>query len=149
MPWIDRRPFDRAGTLTILSVSLLHLYQGGMLLTQAHAVTATPLLALRDVLDGIGLHTHDTLGALLLATALVALAGAFHKIGWPRILFFVPQHFVLGVMALGGVWATFLGHYLDGTVIPWQHISADQAPMTALFLAHTAAILRRCWDPSG
>jgi hypothetical protein len=147
---IDRTAWRRAGTLTIVSVCLLHLYQSVMLGIDSAAVGATPLLALRDVLHAAHLYwphkSHLILAVVLAVSAVTATAGALLSVGQARIWLLMPQHFLLGVMAGGGVWAAWIGRYLDGTVIPWAHISADQAPIMALFLAHTAAILRRCWD---
>jgi hypothetical protein len=137
-----------ASTLTLLSVAALHLYQGAMSLAFESAMGATQLLAVRDVLQAYGLSAgHIAVGMILVISALMSAVGAAYRIGRARMLLFVPQHFLLGVMTGGGVWATVAGHYLDRTVIPWQHISVGEAPTAALLLAHTAAVLYRCWSP--
>lgn len=138
-------PFMRLSTTVICGISLLHLYQGGMMLASPHAIGATPLLALRMVIHLFGLrHSHEWLGVGLIISALVAIAAAFGRVGRARIWALTPQHLVLGIEAAGGIWATAIGRYLDGTVIPWQHISTDQAPTAILFLVHTAAVIWRC-----
>jgi hypothetical protein len=147
--WVDVETFNRAGTITILAVALVHLYEAGVLLSGPQAMTATSITAFRIVLKAFDLpHNHFTIAATLLVTALLASIGTICRISHARIFTFLPQHAILGVMAGGGVWAMVVGHYLDGVVVPWQHISVDQAPLFALFISHSAAILRRCWDPT-
>jgi hypothetical protein len=148
-PVIGSEAWARGGAMTILICVLMHSYQGILLLAAPHAINATPLLALSTVFRALEIRdAHLLLGWLLIVSSALAGGGALARVGRLRIWLFLPQHFFLGVMATGGIWASFLGHYLDGTVIPWQHISADQAPIAALFLVHTVAIVLRCWEPA-
>lgn len=141
-------PWARAGTITICSVSVLHAFQAVVLVAWPAAIGATPLLALRDVLTAVGVRDPvHAVGSLLIASAVQALAGAFWRLGKGRVWMLLLQHFLLGIMACGGIVAAVMGHYLDGTLIPWPHIVTDQAPLSALFIAHSFAILQRCWEP--
>lgn len=147
---LDRDWFARGGSVAIVCVSILHIIQAGLLLYSADTVNSTGLLAilisLRSVYEGNGLPVIITTMAI---TAMISLVGAIFRLGWLRLALFLPQHFLLGIMAIGGVAAAIQGHYLDGTVIPWSHILADQLSMTALFVIHSSAIVRRAGDPNG
>ena len=147
---IDRHWFARGGSVAIVCVSVLHIIQAGLLLHSAETVNSTSLLALV-----ISLHTVYSGDALpvvsttMIITAMISLVGALFRLGWFRLALFMPQHFLLGIMAIGGIAASIQGHYLDGTVIAWSHILADQLSMTALFVIHSSAIIRRAGDPNG
>ena len=135
-----------AGAPTICFVSLLHTFQAFVLLLWPVAVLATPLYAIRDVLHALGWEgAHPYLIALILLVSsnVASYAAVAPRLRF-RLWFFVPQNLLLAVMAVGGIVASTAGAYLDGTVIPWPHIAADQAPVFALLSAHTVAIARRC-----
>lgn len=143
----DLYPFARSGTVTICAVSAMHLVQATLILASGPAVKATATEAVLKVFRVVGAPDGaDFMAALLLASALSALAGTFLRLGWPRLAILLPQHLTLGIMAFGGVVAAAHGTYLDGTAIPWSHIVTDQIGYAALFVAHTSAILRRARD---
>jgi hypothetical protein len=146
---LDPHPFARGGSVAICAVSVMHLIQAGLLLWSPAAGNATGMRALLTVLDAAGGGSAEGAAPAMVIAALLAAAGALLRLGWVRLLIFVPQHLVLGVMALGGLYAASRGAYLDGTVIGWEHILADQLPLAALFVVHSSAILRRAWDPNG
>lgn len=148
---LDPHPFARGGSWAIVCVSAMHIFQAAMMLTwPVKAYSATSLIALLKVFHVLGSPdgTHF-LSAVMIASALFGLWGATCRMGWARLAVFVPQHILLGIMTGGAVWAWLLGHYLDGTVVPWQHIATDQIVLIALFAVHTSAIVRRCRDPNG
>jgi hypothetical protein len=144
----DPSGWRRAGTITILSVAALHLWQAAMLLLSPTAIGATCLMALRDGLHAVGWARDPSslVASVLIAAALASAYGALYRVGKGRVWYFATQHLVLGIMAIGGCVASVRGVYLDGTVEPWTHISAEQAVFVCLWLAHTAAMWRRCWD---
>jgi hypothetical protein len=145
---VDPHPFSRGGSVAICAVSALHLFQAFMLVWVHSAGNATPLRALLFVFwqFGVGLWLAIP---LLSITATSALVATTFRLGWVRLFMLAPQHLFLGIMAAGGLYAAYRGTYLDGTVIPWGHILVDQLPVTALWVIHTSAILRRAWDPNG
>jgi hypothetical protein len=146
----DTNPFWRRGSSIIFVVSGLHIMQALMMMIWPVSSGATCLLALVRVFHSAGspdgLHF---ISFFMLASVLLAMYANLMKIGKSRLFLFIPQHILLGIMAGGGVLATWEGRYLDGTVIPWQHVWADQSMILAAFLMHTLAILLRCWDPDG
>ena len=132
-----------------------------LLLQQPLAGNATPLTALLVAFRALHAPDGTTFVALcMICSALLGLIGAVMRLGWLRLALFMPQALILGFSAWGGFLATIHDHYLDGTAhypagppfygieIPWQHISADQMGLFALFVVHSSAIIRRCWDPS-
>lgn len=147
---IDRRWFARGGSVAIVSVSILHITQAGLLLYSAATINSTGLLALlislQSVYDGDAL---SVITSTMVITAMISFIGALFRLGWVRLALFMPQHFLLGIMAIGGIAAAWQGQYLDGTIIPWSHILADQLSVTALFVIHSSAIFRRAGDPNG
>lgn len=146
----DRRFFARGGSVAIISVSAMHLYQAGLMLVWASAAGATPILEIIQAANRVGLpHGTRFVAVCLIGSALLALFGVACRLGRVRVLLLALQHLLVGIMAYGGIRASLLGRYLDGTTIPWPHIAADQAGLLALFAIHTGAILRRCWDPDG
>lgn len=142
---LDPHPLERAGTGAILLVSLMQLVEIALFLAFPSAIGATPLLALLFTAAG---RTHFLAAGMLVSIALAAI-GAFCRIGWPRLLLLIPQHFLLGVMALGYVAAAFRGSYLDATPMGWPHIAAEATIVTTLWLVHSHAIVRRARDPNG
>ena len=146
----DRHPLQREGSVAILGVSLMHLVQAAAMLLFASAIGATSLIALLRAFHALDSPDGQTfLSFCMVLIAVVGAAGALFRVGWARVLLFIPQQFILGVQAGGGVWATVLGAYLDGTVIPAPHIAADQIPFLILFGVHWYAIIKRCRDPDG
>jgi hypothetical protein len=144
------RPFSRHGARVIMTVSALHLYQAVMMLHWPSAGQSTCLIALLNVLHALDSPDGRVFMAItMVVTAALALMAAFLRLGWMRLAMFMPQHFILGTMAFGGIWASVVGHYLDGVIVTWQQISTDQMGLMALFIVHTDAILRRSRDPSG
>lgn len=146
MQW-DRRAIWRAGTITILTVCMVHLGIGVLLVIFPAAGGATILLGIQGVIhlaDGTNRAVVST--ALILSTAL-AVWGVLCKHHWPRVLLFMPQQLLLVVMAGSGVVAAIHGAYLDGTPSPWPHIIADQAGWMGYVAAHAWAIYRRCQEP--
>lgn len=148
---IDNRPFARGGSVTIVVVSLVHIYQAILWsIWPAQTGGATCLIYLLRSMHALDSPDGATFASLMMiAGAILALIGALFRFGWIRILLFIPQQAILCFMAGGGMVAVQQGAYLDGTVIPWQHISADQIWPLAVLVIHTSAILRRCWDPNG
>jgi hypothetical protein len=145
----DPHPFARGGSVAICTVSLMHVVQSLMISVWPASGNATPLRALLYVSEGFGIDSDWVVVTLLILSALLGLTGALLRLGYIRLMMFVPQHFFLGVMAIGGLYAAWEGQYLDGTVMPWSHILSDQMPVTVLFLVHSSAILRRARDPNG
>lgn len=142
------KELTRNGSVVICSVSALHIFQAVMILTWPSAGAATGLL-------GIWLVCHDILrapdgmhfvAAVMLVSAGMALIGTLCSLGRVRLSLFMLQHLLLGIMAGAGVLASVRGTYLDGTIIPWQHIATDQAIILAFFVAHSWAILERSFD---
>lgn len=150
LPRLASHPFARSGTIPICAVSAVHVIQAAMVLISTTAANATPLFELVNLFHALyspdGTHA---LATMMLTSAVLALVGALFQIGPARLILFIPQHFLLGVMALGGLAAAAQGSYLDGTIKPWQHILTDQIPVTALFVIHSFAILRRADEPNG
>lgn len=147
---LARQPLQRNGSVSIVAVSLMHIYQMYLLAHWPATVNATSILALQIIEKLI--YSHDGLRYIILAvwlSAIAALIGTLCKIERGRLFIFLPQHLFLGIMAFGGLWAMWKGHYLDGTKIPWPHISADQVAYIVLFAIHSYAIIRRCHDPDG
>lgn len=148
---LDPQPFSRQGTATIVIVAGLLLAHAGLVLVSLNAASATNLQSVVMIFRQIGLSggVQPLLVSVLVAAILMALAGALLRLGWVRLCLLMPIHFLLGTMAWGSILTVYRGSYLDGTVIPWQHIAADQSSYPALFLIYTFAILRRSSDPDG
>jgi hypothetical protein len=150
MQKLDPHPFSRGGSWAIVTISAMHVYQSAMLQFNPAALHATDLAAL--VMAFRYIHLMD--GILFLQVIMVlssgaALCGAFYRLGYVRLIIFMPQHLLLAAMAWGGIVAAIHGSYLDGTPMAWAHISADQIGYMALFSIHSSAIVRRCRDPNG
>jgi hypothetical protein len=146
----DPHPFARGGSVAIVSTSIMHMMQAAMMWEWPSAAGSTGLIAVIHVMGVIGApESRVFAGSVMMLSAGMALIGAYYRLGYVRLLLFTLQHFVLGVMAAGGVWAVVRGRYLDGTVIPAPHIFTDQCVLIALFVIHTSAIIRRCRDPNG
>jgi hypothetical protein len=145
---LDPNPFARGGSVAIFCVSLMHILQAMLIFDSNYTLNATGIKALNIVFDKLDFDI-NYLAGLMIFTAILALFGTLMRLGWVRLAIFIPQHFILGVSALGGAFATINGAYLDGTVIAWQHIMADQTPAAMLFAVHSSAILRRARDPNG
>lgn len=137
------QPLCFPGSINILLISSMHIMQAALISASANAANATGLLAVMNIFFYFKINSALVVAAVLLTTALVAAAGALMRFGRGRIFLFLPQHFLLGTMAIGGIAAMMRGAYLDGTVIPWPHIAADQITMTILFAIHSIAIFRR------
>jgi hypothetical protein len=146
----DPHPFARGGSFAIFATSAMHLYQLFLMIASPASIKATCLYALVSVFHLFVRNDNMiVLYILLVASASLSLTGALFRLGWARLLIFLPQHFVLGIMAYGGLIAALEGRYLDGTVMDWSHISADQVGFICLFVVHSSAIVRRCRDPNG
>ncbi len=144
----DPHPFLRGGSVAIVSVSVMHIIQAMLWIWSPAAAHASNMRAFLILLETVGVHSRA--GSVILVTmAVSAIVGATMRLGWGRIATFLPQHFILGVMTFGGLYASYLGHYLDGTVMEWEHILTDQMPLAALFIVHSSAIIRRARDPNG
>lgn len=113
-------------------------------------IGATPLLGaafvfhltdrMHPVPDG---HSALILGGIVLVTALMAAYGTLFRVGWARIFVLLPQQFVLGAMAAGGLFAAWEGSYLDSTVVTRSHILGDQLAWAVIFVLHGISIYRR------
>jgi hypothetical protein len=149
-PQLDPHPFSRGGSVALVATAVMHVYLAALLSWQPPAIHATDLTAvmLAFRLDHLA-HGIAWMQLLMCAASSLAVAGAFFRVGWVRIVIFIPQHLILGAMAWGGLYAALLGHYLDATPMVWSHINADQIGYICLFFVHSSAILRRCWDPNG
>lgn len=149
-PRLSPKPLSRNGAFTIITVSTMHIVQAVIVLFNAQAARATPLMSLVQLMHKIyppdGTHL---LALVMCLSAVMAFLGAVLSMDGMRLSLFLPQNFILGVMAFGGLQATLDHQYLDGTVIPWAHIFVDQLGMTVLFVIHSGAILRRAEDPHG
>lgn len=136
--------------MAIVAIALMHVYQSWLMYKNVAALGATNLTAVllafrfNHLANGMAY-----MQLMMCAAAALALFGAFCRLGWVRIVIFIPQHLILGAMAWGGVYAAHVGHYLDKTPMAWSHISADQFGYVALFVVHSSAIVRRCRDPNG
>lgn len=147
---LDPHPFSRGGSIAIISICAMHIMQASLLLYSPAAGNATSMKALLLTILALGIPGNDrALSYTMIITALLALYGAMFRVGKIRLAVFIPQHLMLGVMAIGGLWAAAHGAYLDGTAMPWVHILADQLGIVALFVVHTSAIIRRAQDPNG
>lgn len=148
-PKIDRHPFLSMGSRTIAGVSVWHAMQAGAMLLWPSAAKATCAISvvrslkLLDVPDG-----HIFAAFAMIAVAAAAMSGVVFQHGRIRLLLFIPQQFVVGLMAGGGAWAMWMGRYLDGTPIPSPHIFVDQGVWVLLFLLHWDAITRRARIPN-
>ena len=147
----DRQPFLRGGSFCIVSVSLMHFVQAILLFWSHHTGDATNMLAflffIKEIcVDGI---IFEIASFVFIFTSVLAICGTLLKLGWIRIVTLLPQHFILTIMTIGGLYASWIGTYLDGTKMQWEHILADQMPLVALFIVHSSAILRRVNDPNG
>lgn len=147
-PPIDPDPFSRNGSIAIFATSIMHLIQATLISRFSEAANATDTTSLLFVFQTIGLDK-SAMVLLMVATATLATLGMLLRLGWTRLAMFMPQHFFLGVMAIGGIFAVAQGKYLDGTVVIWAHILTDQLPIIALFFVHSGAIIRRSWDLNG
>lgn len=133
----------------------MHVVQASLMmysLTTGDATCMTAmLLTIAQVAKWLGTPDHysQELTILLFVTATLAMVGVLFRLGRIRLAIFLPQNVVLGVMMVGGICAAWQGAYLDGTVIPWPHILADQLWTAILLLVHTRAIVKRAQDPNG
>ncbi len=145
---LDPHPFSRGGSAAICAVSGMHFLQAVLLLSTTTAGNATPLRGFLYFLWAfdVGLWTAPW---FLVAAATLGLIGALFRLGWIRLAVFLPQHFFLGIMAGGGMYAAWQGVYLDGTPMSWAHILTDQVPVSVLFFVYSSAIVRRARDPNG
>ncbi len=153
IPYFDRQPFLRGGSFCIIFVSLMHSIQSVMLIYLPHTGDATNMAAFLIFLKQICLDA-SVLGFnikpyIFILTSIMALCGTLLRLGWIRICLLIPQHFILGIMSIGGLYAAWIGMYLDGVPMQWEHILADQMPLLALFLVHSTAIIRRVNTPNG
>lgn len=146
----DLRPFARGGSVAIVAISVGHIIIAILLYRWKEVLDATNvdgiLLAFRylHLVKGI-----PGLQVWMYVATILALFGAFFRVGWIRIIVFLPQHALLGAMTWGGILAAYQGSYLDGTPMSWAHIFVDQIGYPILFIIHSSAILRRCKDPNG
>lgn len=141
---VDAPSFRRMSSQIIFCASLIHVFQAGMMLMFSTASGATPLKALVGIVNYLHLGGDASVAVVMFTTALMAIAGAGLYLGPIRLgLFFVPQQFILSIQAFGGIWASAVGHYLDGTVIPSPHIWTDQVYVAGLSVLHCLAALRR------
>lgn len=147
---LDKHPFARGGSVAIVVVSLVHIYQAVLWLRYPATGGATCLIYVLHAMHALDSPDGRIFASsVMILAAILALIGGLFRFGWIRILLFIPQQALLCFMAGGGVVAIQQGAYLDGTIMPWQHISADQIWPIAVLVIHTSAILRRCWDPNG
>lgn len=135
-----------AGTAAILYICAAHLVQAVLILLYWTAGGSTPLLALAGAIHAVDGVSPDETAIVLLVTLTLAAWGTLFPLGRYRVLLFLPQQFLLGIMGFGGLVAAWHGAYLDGTVIPWPHIATDQIAWLALFFIHMNAIVRRSRD---
>jgi hypothetical protein len=128
----------------------MHLYLALLLYLDASTIGATNVLGVVMALQFFRLPSSvPFMQVLMCAAAVLGLFGAMFRVGYLRLAVFVPQHLILGAMAWGGVVAAAKHQYLDGVPMGWGHINADQVGYMALFVIHSSAIGRRCWDPNG
>ncbi len=147
---LDPHPFSRGGSWAILTISMMHIYQALILSWWPQALRATDMTALFLALRMINLQIHvPSLQIIMILSSILALIGAFFRVGRIRLIVFLPQHLIIGAMAWGGLYASYVGHYLDGTHVSWAHISVDQIGYLSLFSIHSSAIIRRYRDPNG
>lgn len=151
----DKHPFLRAGSFVIICISIMQIIQGILRLYSPYAGDATNIKALLMFLKNIGIDyiylglSYEIKPWILVIAGVLGLFGTLLRLGWIRIASFIPQHFILGTMAIGAIYAAYIGQYLDGTPMHWEHILTDQIPVIALFLVHSNAIIRRVNDPNG
>ena len=142
----DLHPFIRGGSVCIVSVSVMHILQGFMLMQFPATGRATDVIMFLTVF-----HASKIEAELLLISGgfLGFFFWAVLRLGFIRLMLFLPQHFFLGIMALGALVAVVQGSYLDGVIMEPSHILADQLPIFALFIVHSSAIIRRSRAPNG
>jgi hypothetical protein len=146
---LDPHPFARGGSVAIVTISLVHVSQAVVVHLWPLSARATDIMGGVMVLHFIHMTWLPCLPLLLYLSSVLALFGALFQVGWMRLIVFVPQNLLLGAMAFGGVIAMIKGAYLDGTPMTWPHIYNDQIWVAAMWVVHSSAILRRCWDPNG
>lgn len=137
--------------MCICVASIILAWVAWLLTTCPATANATPVGALIYIgfLVGRALGLPDVirwLPEILWASAALSLTGTLFRLGWIRLALFLPENLILGCMATGGVIAAVHGSYLDGTIKPWQHISADQAFCLGFYIVHLSAIWRRAGD---
>jgi len=146
---LERHALMRPGSATLCSVALMHITQAVLWLAMPSAGGATCLLALLRTSHAMenpdGQHI---VTAVMIAGGICGMIGTVCRVGPIRIFLFLPQQMLLGVMAFGGIVASYQGKYLDGTVISGAHIAADQMVYLFLLIAHTNAMIRRSREPS-
>jgi len=146
--YVYAKPLSKAGAPTIFITSSMHLSQAFVIAKDPNAVGATYTLGILKAIQSL-FHVSDHAGAVvgaMVVVALLALSGITLRLGKIRLAMLLPQHLLLGAMAIGGLAAIWQGAYLDGTLIDRGHIYVDQIVCTALWWAHSYAILGRARD---
>lgn len=150
LPKLDPHPFARGGSVAIVSVSVVHLVDTLWMLIFPVSRDATCMSAIISVMHAVAPWLGiNGLAVFMAISAVVALMGAFCRLGFIRLAAFLPQHLFLGMMTAGGLYAAKAGAYLDGTVMAGAHVFTDQNMYIAMFVVHSSAILRRARDPNG
>lgn len=124
--------------LVVVFVGAMVVGQAVLLALYPRSIGATALTALQMAMFHSG---HLIVAGALIIDAVLAVFGILFVKRNVHLAFLIPLWSVLAVMAGAGVGAAWLGHYLDGTPIPWEHIAADQAPYPVLFLVYTATMV--------
>lgn len=134
----------KSGSTTICCVALFLLFQAWMLFGWADKINSTNVLAVLRVFHALGSPDgKHVVAVFFMFAADLSILGALANLGSVRLLTFLPQVFLLSIMAGGGIWATFSQHYLDGTPVPWQHLIVDQSIYILVAFIHIFASLRR------
>lgn len=127
----------------------MHITQAITMLLYPAAMKATSTLGVVRAFEWLNIpdgyvHTAE----VMIVCALTALVGTFFRWDSIRLLLFIPQQIILGLMVGGALLAIALGRYLDGTPIDSAHIFVDQCVWIILFLLHWDAIKRRSREPN-
>jgi len=132
-------------------VAVVHLWTAIIMYGHREVANVTSVYALLYSLGEFGISAGAAI-PILIVTSVLALVGAQYRLGWLRIVAYLPQQVFLMVMAAGGPVAAYLGHYLDNTASPtitWAFISTDQMWVSCVFVVHLSGVIRRLRDPNG
>lgn len=126
------------GFLAVWAAILLHLTWVVLLFwPDTHAGRSTPVHSVVIVAG-----SPQRAAFLLLIVAAFAISGTCRSLtAIQKVLYVLPQQFVLGISAAGAILAMYRSHYADGVIRPGTFIVADQLAIVLTWGFHTAAIV--------
>lgn len=126
------RPY---GILIVFYAVCVHYAWAGMLYFDNSASWATPIAPVWHLF-----HEYTAHALALFAT--LALASLFMRDRTPRVMFLIPQQFVMMLSAGGCIVAVWSGQYADGVVHPRLFIAADQFTAILFPALHAVAMMQ-------